>query len=117
MSIFDRLVGLIAGPRTATAAAAGDEHGYYFYVRCNRCGEVIRVRADRRWDFQQEFDAGREDVAGYSLHKEVMGQRCFEMIRTTIKFDSQRRETEREIHGGEFATREEYEAAQQSAQG
>jgi len=111
VSIWDRFVGLF-GTAKAASAEAGDEHGYYFYVRCSRCGELIRVRADRRWDFQQEFDSGRDAVAGYTLSKEVMGKQCFQMIRVTIHFDSRRQETEREIHGGQFVSREDFEAGQ-----
>ena len=111
MSILNRLAGLFVSQKTASPRSVRDEHGAYYYVRCGRCGEIIQVRVDRRWDFQQEFESGREDPSGYTVSKEVMGQRCFQMIRATIRFNAQRREIEREIHGGQFVTVEEFEAA------
>jgi len=109
VGIFDRL--FKSGSKSGTPA---DPEGYYFYVRCNRCGEVIRVRANVKYDFQQDFDA-EGDEPGYILRKGVVGQRCFRPIEVTIRFDRHRHETSREIEGGTFVTAQEYEAAQAAA--
>jgi hypothetical protein len=110
MSFLDRIAGIFTGQKSGSSGSVRDENGFYFYVRCGKCGEVVRVRTDRRWDFQQEFEEGQDAPTGYAVHKEVIGQRCFQMIHVTLRFDSHRRETGREIRGGQFATEQEYEA-------
>jgi hypothetical protein len=109
MSFLDRLFGR-SGKKESPE---GDQSAFYYYIRCNKCGEVIRVRIDRRWDLEQEFDEkGGDAVTGYAARKEVMGNRCFQMLRLTVQFDRGYREVEKELHGGAFVGREEYEAAQ-----
>ncbi len=90
------------------AMGAEDPHAIVFYVRCEHCGEVVRVRADRRWDLVQEFGDG---VVGYTLHKEILGTRCNRMMTARIGFDGRYAITSQEAHGGAFASQEEYEAA------
>ena len=116
MSFLGRLFGRSSGQ---SASASGDENASYYYLKCNKCGEVIRIRIDRRWDLEQEFDEGGGDaVTGYVSRKEVMGTKCFQMLRLTVQFDRGYRETEKQLSGGTFVGQEEYEAAQaaQSAQ-
>jgi hypothetical protein len=64
--------------------------GLYLYVRCSRCGEALRV-----------------------LRKEMMDSKCFRLMYATIRFDGRKREVSREIEGGEFITREEFERLKQ----
>ncbi len=116
MSFLGRLFGRSSGKG---ASPEGDQYASFYYLRCNRCGEVIRVRIDRRWDLEQEFDEGGGDAAtGYAARKEVMGTKCFQMLRLTVQYDRGYHETDKELSGGTFVGREEYEAAQaaQSAQ-
>lgn len=102
MSVFRRLWGRLAG-----GVPSGDAQAMVFYVRCNRCGEVVKVRADRRWDLLQELD---DSVTGYSLHKDVLGTRCNQLMRMVVRFDRDYRITHKELEGGRFATPAEYEA-------
>jgi len=83
----------------------GDADALVFYVRCEHCGEIIRVRADRRSELLQEFDEG---VSGYSLYKDVLGTRCNRVLRMHVGFDLQYRVTSQDVEGGRFATEEEY---------
>lgn len=84
-------------------AAADDPHALVFHVRCGRCGEHIRVRADRRWDLTQEFDDG---VSGYVLRKEVLGERCNHLMAVHITFDRKYAILTREVEGGSFVSPE-----------
>lgn len=102
MGFFRRLRSLLLG---ATPPAG---QALLFYVRCDQCGEVIRVRADRRFDLVQELDDG---LTGYSLHKDVLGARCNRLLRMVIHFDRGYTITQQEVHGGRFASPAEYEAA------
>jgi len=83
--------------------------GLWVYVRCGKCGEKIKTRIDLSHDLTPNYsDEGR--VTDYCLRKVLIGsQRCFEPIEVQLAFDPQRRVTSREIVGGQFISREEYE--------
>jgi hypothetical protein len=110
MSILDKIFGRQSGGKKPETSPS-DKWAVFYYVRCAKCGEVIRVRLDRRNDFEQQFDEnGHDEVAGYRVHKEVMGSgNCFKMMALEIKFDRGYREIEKSVRGGEFVTRENYE--------
>jgi len=89
---------------------AGEAEALWVYVRCNRCGEKIRTRIDLRYDPTPQYDE-EGNVTGYFLRKELIGSRgCFQPIEVKLTFDARRNVTSREISGGEFITREEYES-------
>jgi hypothetical protein len=102
MSLFRRLRSLVFG------GAPPEGPALLFYVRCDHCGEVIRVRADRRFDLVQELDDG---LTGYTLHKEVLGTRCNRLLRMVVRFDRGYTITQQELHGGRFVSPSAYEAA------
>jgi hypothetical protein len=91
-----------------TRTDAGDD-GIYFYIRCDRCQDRVRVRLNPASELQQEFGASG-DESGYSVRKMVVDQRCFRPIEVKMEFDAHRRERSRHIDGGTFLTREEFEA-------
>jgi hypothetical protein len=98
MKLLKRLRGLVGGegrPR--------DPDGIYFYVRCGRCGQKLKVRADRRFDLVRDLDEG-----GYVLHKEMMDGTCFSLMYATVRFDEDKRIISREVEGGEFISEEEF---------
>lgn len=78
----------------------------WLYVRCQRCGSVVRVRVDCRYDLNPD-----ETGSGYTLVKEIMDDRCYQLMRAEIHLDEKMRIDAREISGGTFITKEEYEAA------
>jgi hypothetical protein len=80
----------------------------WVYVRCDKCGEMLKTRIDLRHDLTPNYsDEGR--VADYGLRKVLIGsQRCFEPIEVKLTLDAQRRVISREITGGQFISREEY---------
>jgi hypothetical protein len=45
------------------------------------------------------------------MHKDIVGDRCFQRIRIDMGFDSRFRIVEQQIEGGEFLTAEAYAAA------
>ncbi len=84
-----------------------DPEGIYLYVRCNKCGDTLHVRADKRHDLQRDYDTGE-----YVLRKEMMDNSCFNLMQATIRFDASYEIIDREIERGTFITQEEYKASQ-----
>ncbi len=81
----------------------------WVYARCDKCGEMLKTRLNLRHDLTPNYSAGGR-VADYVVRKVLIGsQRCFEPIEVTLTFDPQRRVTSREITGGQFISKEEYE--------
>jgi len=100
MGLLDGLlkrIGVGGGPKET-----GDR-GVYYYVRCDRCKEKIRIRVDPYWDLSPENEG-----SGFTVTKHIIGQKCFRTIEATLTFDDKRVETERLISGGKFITAEEY---------
>jgi hypothetical protein len=111
MSILDRLFG--RGGRKDDASTS-DANAIYYFVRCDKCGEAIRIRLGRQSDLAQEFEGEGDYPTGHSVSKDVMGRKCFKMMHLEVRYDKGYRETSRELTGGTFITRQEYEQAQGS---
>jgi hypothetical protein len=89
----------------------GAEEGrvLWVYARCDKCGEAIRTRVDLRHDLTPNY-SGEGRLTDYVSCKVLIGsQRCFEPIEVKLTFDPQRRVISREITGGQFISKEEYE--------
>lgn len=80
-----------------------DTQGIYFYVRCDNCGTITRVRADKTHDLL------RVD-GGYEWHKTIVDNKCFRRIPTVVTLDGGFNVTNAEISGGDYVTEVEYEA-------
>lgn len=92
-------------PRQDGAAAL------WIYVACSRCGEAIRIRADRRYDLVSEMLDPGESGPAYTMHKDVVGIRCFQRIAVDLEFDRRLQVTECRVSGGRWLTAEEYQTA------
>lgn len=107
MGLLDSLKSIFSG----SGNPAKDE-GYWIYIRCRRCGEVIKTRLDLSNNLSQS------DGGGYSVTKTLVGNRlCFERIEVTLTFDESRRLIERDISRGDFISAAEFEAAQKLSDG
>lgn len=82
----------------------------WLYVRCRRCGEAIRIRADRRYDLVSEMRDPGEAGPAYTMHKDIVGERCFQRIAVDVAFDYRLQMVEQRITGGEWLTEAEYVA-------
>jgi hypothetical protein len=82
----------------------------WVYVACSRCGEAIRVRADRRYDLVSEMRDPGDVGPAYTLHKDIVGAQCFQRIAVDVAFDQRLQVIERRISGGRWLTEEEYKA-------
>ncbi|MDE0208222.1 MAG: hypothetical protein OXP66_19580 [Candidatus Tectomicrobia bacterium] len=76
------------------------DNALWLNVQCDRCGEIIGVRVDRRYDMASNMlDPGEEGPA-YTMHKDVVGDRCFRRISVTLGFDRRMNVVEQDIRGG-----------------
>ena len=86
---------LFSAPRGRQA-----DSSLWLHVQCDRCGEVIDVRVDRRYDVASNLlDPGEEGPA-YTMHKDIVGNRCFRRIGVTLGFDRRMNVVEKVITGG-----------------
>jgi hypothetical protein len=90
------------------SGAPAMDNAIHLYVRCNRCSAPVHVRVDARNDLVIEY-GDDEDASGYRLIKEIMDSRCFRLMRAEIEYDRGRRELSRQIEGGTFVTKDEYD--------
>ena len=109
MSLLDKLRKILGGGATPKSSE-GDPYGIFFHFRCSRCGSLVRVRVDRRNDLNSEDGPGT-----YVLRKEIMDNKCFQLIHAEIWLDQNLNVVETDVQGGELITAEEYEAAQTEA--
>jgi hypothetical protein len=84
MGFLAKLFGARGG---ASKTRGGDPSGIHVYVRCAKCGEKVHVRVNRNTDISQEYDeAGGNAVP--TLHKEILGSRCQNLMYAHLTFDS-----------------------------
>jgi len=99
MGFLGKLVSLFG-----SKSSGATDDAVHIYVECERCKSKVHVRLDRRHDISL-----RED-GGYYVRKEIMDSKCFRLMAAEITFDSTYRIQSREVQGGRFVTREEFEA-------
>ncbi len=80
----------------------GDTRGLYFFVRCDHCGALVRLRADKEYDLNRTDD-------GYVWHKTIVDSKCFRPMPAVVHLDHTYQVVSAEISGGEFITQEAYE--------
>jgi hypothetical protein len=106
MSLFKRLGNLLS------PSGRGDDHAYWIYVRCNRCGEKIRGRVDLRNELSIDYN---DEGNTFYCRKVLLGEkRCFQKIEVQLTFDKDRQLIDRQISGGEFITEAEFFSASES---
>ena len=97
--------------RLFTRPAGQDaDNALWLHLRCDRCGEFIRLRVDRRYDVASNLLDPGEAGPAYTMHKDVVGDRCFQRIRVTLGFDRRMQIVERQIKGGQLQEKVEFEA-------
>ena len=113
MGIFGWIKGLFAGGSGGSGGSGGagqapaDPNALWFHFRCQRCGQVVRIRVDKRNDLNR----AEEGPGALLLRKEVMDARCFQLMSAEIWLDSGYRVVTSAVSGGELISQEEYEAS------
>jgi len=104
MGFLARLFG--GGGRSADA---GDRDGIHVFVRCDKCGEKVHARANRNTDISQEYADGGQRATP-TLHKEILGSRCQNLMYVHLTFDASFRVVTSSGERCKVMSREEYEA-------
>lgn len=81
-----------------------DPDAIYLYVRCDYCGQKMKVRVDKRLDLRRDYEQG-----GFRLDKELMDGTCFSLMMARLRFDDRFRIVAQELEGGVFLTKKEFE--------
>lgn len=105
MGLLDSIKRLLG----AAPSGASSDRGLYYFLRCDKCGEIIRFRVDPRWDLEEQFEESSDFPTSYAASKDVVGQKCFRTIHATIEFDRGKREVSRSASGAQFVTAQEFE--------
>jgi hypothetical protein len=94
-----------------------DPDGLWIYVRCKRCGQYNATRVALRSELSVDYGQGGQ-ASGYHARKVLVSgtNRCFHPVEVNLTFDSSKRLSDRQVSGGEFVTKEEYEAATSGAE-
>jgi hypothetical protein len=87
-----------------------DTRGVYFYVRCDNCGTIVKLRADKEYDLSRQED-------GFIWHKTIVDNSCFRSIPTVVILDGNYDVVSAEISGGEYVTEEAYNSFLQAREG
>lgn len=98
MGIFDR----IAAKMKQAAEKRREADFITFRVKCNKCGEEIVVRVNRRTDLQNLYLDPGEEGAAFNLKKEILGKKCPNLIRIDVDFDRNYRIIDKKISSGTF---------------
>lgn len=104
MGFFKKLFGAKDANDQPSSGASADPQGVYFYAQCDRCGAVVRLRADKQYDLINE-------AGGYIWHKTIVDNRCFRPMPTVVHLNAAYEMVSHEITGGRYITREAYEEA------
>lgn len=84
---------------------------FYFYVRCDRCGEILRGRADLLNDLSVEYD-DKGAPASYFTRKVLVGAKgCYRPVEVELTFDRNRQLVGQEAKGGQFIEEKDYLAS------
>lgn len=70
-----------------------DKNGIYVYAKCDNCGTIVRVRADKQHDLNREGSS-------FSWHKTIVDSKCFRRMQAVVHFDSDYRVSNYELSGG-----------------
>ncbi|NLO73901.1 MAG: hypothetical protein GX100_07325 [candidate division WS1 bacterium] len=102
--MFERLRDLVLGGKCEDSN--GTAPALVIKVRCAHCGEEIATRVEKAHALQEQYEADSEgeepEITGYLLQKELLGEKCQELVRLTMHFDPCRRLVKHEISGGEL---------------
>lgn len=109
MTLLERLGRAFWGSESPTCCDPSSP-ALHLSIRCDHCGEVIHSRVEKAYELEAEYEnnghSEDEDEepkpSGYTLHKELVGASCQNLIHLEMHFDAHRCATSRKIESGQF---------------
>jgi hypothetical protein len=84
-------------------SSSGTANFINFYVKCDRCGEEITVKARKSSDLSRVYeDEGEPSGAAFFLRKEILGNKCSNLMHLSAYFGESLNLLSKEITGGKF---------------
>lgn len=84
-------------------SASEESNATIYYIKGKKCGAITRLRIDMR------NDLSLDDNDNYYVRKVAVDNQCYGQVEIELWFDSNRREINRQINGGELVSKEEWE--------
>ena len=108
MSFLKKLGSLFSPP-------AGDNRILWLYVKCEKCGEILKGRVDLHNDLSIQYTESGKGTSYFCRKVYVGSNRCYRPIEVELTFDGSRKLVNQEIKGGEFVSEEDFMAANSEA--
>lgn len=70
-------------------------------IKCRKCGEIIPVRVRPREEANPEFGP-QDEITKYELWKDVLGEKCSNLMRLHLEFKPNWEILFQEVEGGEI---------------
>lgn len=104
MGFLSKIFG--GGANRGGESTSTDRDGIHFYVRCDKCGEKIHIRASRQNDASDDYEG---EVARKVLNKEILGSRCQNLMYAHLGLDASGKIVESNMERCTLITKEAYE--------
>ena len=88
--------------------STGDSRSLWLYVKCDKCGEILKGRVDLHNDLSVQYDESGGGSSYYCRKVFIGSNRCYRPIEVELTFDKNRRLMNEEIKGGEFSSEEDF---------
>ncbi|MHB8277289.1 MAG: hypothetical protein ACYDIA_06525 [Candidatus Humimicrobiaceae bacterium] len=87
----------------STPASSSNESFLKLKIKCKRCSEEINLNVRKTSDFSRVYEEDNPPSgAVFFLRKEILGNKCNNMIYVTAYFDGSFNLISKEIEGGQF---------------
>ena len=93
------------------SAPGSDGRSLWLYVKCDKCGEILKGRVDLHNDLSIQYDESGKGSSYFCRKVFIGSKRCYSPIEVELTFDSNRRLQSEDVKGGEIVNEEDYLAA------
>ena len=84
-----------------------DDRNYWVYVKCNRCGEIVKGRVDLYNHLSIEYGEEKSGNTFFCRKVLIGSNRCYQQITVEMTFADNRKLIDRQITGGKFVSEDE----------
>lgn len=109
MGLFKKLGSLFSPP-------SKDSRSLWIYVKCDKCGEILKGRVDLHNDLSVDYDESSGGTLYFCRKVFVGSNRCYRPIELQLTFDKNKRLMNQEVSGGEIVDEKDYLAANPEAE-